>query len=63
MTYHLLTNPEKLAILTKEIRSHFAQDADINLQSTAGLEYLNACTYLASSTITTENRLANTKPN
>ncbi|KAK8132274.1 isotrichodermin C-15 hydroxylase (cytochrome P-450 monooxygenase CYP65A1) [Apiospora kogelbergensis] len=43
MTYHLLTNPEKLAILTKEIRSHFAQDADINLQSTAGLEYLNAC--------------------
>ena len=44
MAYHLLANPEKLAVLKEEIHSHFVQDADITLQNTAGLEYLNACT-------------------
>lgn len=44
MTYHLITNPEKLSNLNKEIRSHFADDTDITIKSTAGLEYLNACT-------------------
>ncbi|KAK6859506.1 isotrichodermin C-15 hydroxylase (cytochrome P-450 monooxygenase CYP65A1) [Apiospora arundinis] len=47
LTYHLLANPEKLALLTKQIRSHFSEDADINLQNTAGLDYLNACIYEA----------------
>ncbi|KAK8011932.1 hypothetical protein PG989_000192 [Apiospora arundinis] len=47
MTYHLITNPEKLSNLRKEIRSHFADDTDITIKSTAGLEYLNACIHEA----------------
>ncbi|KAK8123015.1 Cytochrome P450 monooxygenase FUM2 [Apiospora sp. TS-2023a] len=43
LTYHLLTNPKTLAILTNEIRSLFQREEDITLQSTAGIEYLNAC--------------------
>ncbi|KAK7985664.1 hypothetical protein PG988_003286 [Apiospora saccharicola] len=43
LTYYLLTNPKTLAILTKEIRSLFQREEDITLQSTAGIEYLNAC--------------------
>ncbi|KAK8008236.1 cytochrome P450 [Apiospora marii] len=43
LTYHLLANPKKLAILTKEIRSLFKREEDITLQSTAQIEYLNAC--------------------
>lgn len=46
LTYHLLTNPKTLAILTKQIRSLFERDEDITLQNTAGIEYLNACTYI-----------------
>ncbi|KAK8043477.1 hypothetical protein PG993_005907 [Apiospora rasikravindrae] len=43
LTSHLLSNPEKLAILTKHIRSLFRNEHEITLKSTAGIEYLNAC--------------------
>ncbi|KAK4155759.1 cytochrome P450 [Chaetomidium leptoderma] len=42
-TYFLLTNPDKLAVLTREIRARFPTDADITMESTAPLRYLNAC--------------------
>jgi cytochrome P450 len=43
LTYHLLRNPDKLEKLTKEIRSAFSSDNEIQLSSLARLEYLNAC--------------------
>ncbi|KAK8075323.1 hypothetical protein PG997_009986 [Apiospora hydei] len=43
LTYHLLSNPEKLAILKNQIHSLFKHEDEITLQSTAGIEYLNAC--------------------
>ncbi|KAK8061941.1 hypothetical protein PG994_008307 [Apiospora phragmitis] len=43
LTYYLLANPEKLAILTKQIRSLFKHEIEVTLQRTAGIEYLNAC--------------------
>ncbi|KAF5703768.1 cytochrome P450 monooxygenase [Fusarium globosum] len=41
-TYLLLTNPPILETLKQEIRSSFTDEADINLQNTAPLTYLNA---------------------
>ncbi|KAI0146265.1 cytochrome P450 [Xylariaceae sp. FL1272] len=43
LTYYLLMNPEKLALLTKEIRETFSTEADITMENTAGLKYLTAC--------------------
>ena len=43
LTYYLLTNRDKLALLTREIRSRFASAEDITMESTAPLGYLNAC--------------------
>ena len=42
-TYHLLINPDKLALLKQEIRTRFTTEADITMESTASLKYLNAC--------------------
>ncbi|KAG7050710.1 cytochrome P450 [Colletotrichum scovillei] len=41
-TYLLLTNPDKLAKLQKEIRTSFQNEDEIDLLSTAKLEYLHA---------------------
>ncbi|OHE96920.1 cytochrome P450 [Colletotrichum orchidophilum] len=41
-TYLLLTNPDKLAKLTQEIRTSFQNEDEIDLLSTAELEYLHA---------------------
>ncbi|KAM3417122.1 hypothetical protein BST61_g8698 [Cercospora zeina] len=43
LTYLLLTHPEKMTRLTKEIRESFVDDADIILDNLRGLPYLNAC--------------------
>jgi cytochrome P450 len=43
LTYYLLTNRDKLALLTREIRGRFASAEDITMESTAPLPYLNAC--------------------
>lgn len=42
MLYHLLRNPSCLSRLTHEIRSSFASENDINLNSTTRLQYLHA---------------------
>lgn len=41
-TYFLLSQPLTWQKLCSEIRGRFAQEADITIQSTAGLAYLNA---------------------
>ena len=41
-TYLLLTNPPILETLKHEIRSAFTNEADINIQNTTSLAYLNA---------------------
>jgi len=41
-TYHLLMNPDKLALLQREIRSAFASLDDMNLESLARQKYLMA---------------------
>lgn len=41
-TYFLLSNPRTWQKLCAEIRDQFSQEADITIQSTAGLVYLNA---------------------
>ncbi|KAF7538061.1 hypothetical protein G7054_g3272 [Neopestalotiopsis clavispora] len=43
LTYHLLANPEKMKILTDEIRSRFENYQDITFEALAQLDYLNAC--------------------
>jgi len=44
VSYFLLTSsPDKLARLTHEIRSRYKSEADITMESTASLRYLNAC--------------------
>ncbi|KAI0414198.1 cytochrome P450 [Xylaria grammica] len=43
LTYYLLTNREKLELLTREIRTVFSKESDITMESTAGLKFLNAC--------------------
>ncbi|KAK8061106.1 hypothetical protein PG997_015327 [Apiospora hydei] len=42
-TFLLLTNPEALEKLTNEVRSTFADDADITLSSVGSLSYMLAC--------------------
>jgi len=41
-TYHLLQNPDKLAILTKEVRDAFSSEDEINISSVNKLKYLLA---------------------
>ncbi|RAL60850.1 hypothetical protein DID88_010175 [Monilinia fructigena] len=40
--YFLMKYPETMAILTKEVRSYYSEDNDIDVQSTLGLPYLEA---------------------
>jgi hypothetical protein len=42
MIYHLLQNPSKLQILTKEIRSSFKTEEEIKGPAINNLKYLNA---------------------
>ncbi|KAJ2991739.1 hypothetical protein NUW58_g2408 [Xylaria curta] len=41
--YYLLKNPEKLSILTKEIRERFKSNEEITFEALTRLEFLNAC--------------------
>lgn len=43
LLYHLLTNPDKLALIRAEVRTSFASSADITMGRLANLRYLNAC--------------------
>jgi cytochrome P450 len=43
LTYSLLTNPDRLAKLVKEIRTTFQEEASINMEAIAKLPYLKAC--------------------
>ena len=43
VTYLLLTNPQALATLTKEVRSAFQSEDDININSVSRLTYMLAC--------------------
>ncbi|KAK4225933.1 cytochrome P450 [Podospora fimiseda] len=43
LTYFLLTHPDILARLTKEIRSKYKSETEITMESLASLRYLNAC--------------------
>lgn len=43
LCFYLPQNPQAYALLTAEIRAAFASEQDINLLSTASLEYLQAC--------------------
>jgi cytochrome P450 len=43
LTYLLLTHPESLEKLVAEIRGAFVTSGDIDLETTRGLPYLNAC--------------------
>jgi len=43
LTFMLLTHPDKMARIVKEIRSTFTSDPDIDMHKLAGLPYLNAC--------------------
>ncbi|KAL2163969.1 hypothetical protein VTH06DRAFT_3182 [Thermothelomyces fergusii] len=43
LTYYLLTNRDKLARLTDEIRGRFRTEDEITMETTAPLQYLNAC--------------------
>jgi cytochrome P450 len=43
LTYFLLTNRDKLALLTQELRGRFRNKDEITMESTAPLKYLNAC--------------------
>ncbi|KAF2398789.1 benzoate 4-monooxygenase cytochrome P450 [Trichodelitschia bisporula] len=43
LIFHLLTNPESLKELTKEIRSAFSSPEEMNLSSLVRLKYLHAC--------------------
>ncbi|KAH6635931.1 cytochrome P450 [Chaetomium tenue] len=47
LTYYLLTNPDKLALLTQELRGRFRNEDEITMESTAPLKYLNACIHEA----------------
>jgi cytochrome P450 len=43
LTYLLLTHPESMEKLVAEIRGAFAASSDIDLETTRGLPYFNAC--------------------
>lgn len=47
LSFFLMANPTKLKLLTEEVRSHFASDADIDLDGLVALPYLNACKWNA----------------
>ncbi|KAJ8120721.1 hypothetical protein ONZ43_g2641 [Nemania bipapillata] len=42
-TYYLLKNPDKMKILTEEIRGRFKSNDEMTLEALSHLEYLNAC--------------------
>ena len=42
-TYYLVKNPEKLQRLTREVRSAFSSEDEININTVNGLPYLLAC--------------------
>lgn len=46
LTYLLLTNPDKLDLLKKEVREQAATEAGLKFEALANLPYLNACEYL-----------------
>ncbi|KAJ8128542.1 hypothetical protein O1611_g5093 [Lasiodiplodia mahajangana] len=43
LTYYLIRNPDKMKILTDEIRGAFSSDEDLTFVALQKLEYLNAC--------------------
>lgn len=43
LTFYLLTNKEKLALLVKEIRTAFASESEISFRRVGELGYLQAC--------------------
>jgi cytochrome P450 len=43
VTYYLLKNPDKLRILTEEIRAAFEKEEDITFEQLQALNYLRAC--------------------
>jgi cytochrome P450 len=43
VTFYLLKNPDKLKVLTDEIRGACKSDEDLTLETLAGLKYLHAC--------------------
>lgn len=43
LTYYLLTNKGKLALLVKEIRTSFALESEISFRRVGELGYLQAC--------------------
>lgn len=43
LTWHLLKNPSKLDLLTREIRLAFARDQEITIERLQQLKYLQAC--------------------
>jgi len=43
VSYFLLASPDKLARLTFEIRDRYKSEVEITMESTASLQYLNAC--------------------
>ncbi|KAI0466298.1 cytochrome P450 [Xylaria cf. heliscus] len=43
VTHYLISNPDKMKILTQEIRTRFQSSTDITLEGLAPLPYLNAC--------------------
>ena len=43
LTWFMLTNPDKMALLTRELRERFTEEDAITMESTASLKYLNAC--------------------
>ncbi|KAJ8120817.1 hypothetical protein ONZ43_g2571 [Nemania bipapillata] len=43
LTYYLIRNPDKMKILTDEVRGTFSSNENITFEALARLEYLNAC--------------------
>lgn len=43
LTYYLMANTDKLAKLCDEVRTAFATDSELTVESLARLKYLNAC--------------------
>ncbi|WPH03714.1 putative cytochrome P450 [Acrodontium crateriforme] len=43
LTFHLLHNPDKLRLLTQEIREAFETEKDITIEKLQSLKYLHAC--------------------
>lgn len=47
--YYLLKDPERMKLLTEEIRGSFETEHDITLDALGRLKYANACTYISKS--------------